>query len=208
MRPDLNLFYAASAQIEEFDKNFKLTEVETKQEKRRIYWKDVIEQEERKLETQTAEQAAERLKLDDKASKPDDHINEIGSINPIADFNKMITDRKEDLVQPAIDQMEKMIKRFIESSMGGDLYDKAIQCLQAMREGCSKEDEAESFNTLAKGLKNKHPDFFTRMQQEKCSLITKHESELSSKVEQTEANEFIESAPKMINGMAKPAQKA
>ena len=62
----------------------------------------------------------------------------------------MITDRKEDLVQPAIEQMEKMIKRFIESSMGGDLFDKALQCLQALREGCAKEDEAESFNTLAK----------------------------------------------------------
>lgn len=81
--------------------------------------------EERKLEAQTAETAAERLKMD-KDSKPDDHIKEIGSVNPIADFNKMITDRKEDLVQPAIDQMEKMIKRLIESSMGGDLFDKAM----------------------------------------------------------------------------------
>jgi hypothetical protein len=41
----------------------------------------------------------------------------------------MITDRKEDLVKPAIEQMDKMIKRLIESSMNGDLYDKALQCL-------------------------------------------------------------------------------
>lgn len=56
--------------------------------------------------------------------------------------------------------MEKMIKRYIESSMSGDLFDKALHCLQALREGCAKEDEAESFNTLAKSLKSKHPDFF------------------------------------------------
>ena len=37
-----------------------------------------------------------------------------------------------------------------------------------------------------------------------CSLITRHESDLSSKVEQKEADEFLASAPKMINGMAKP----
>ena len=78
--------------------------------------------------------------------------------------------------------MEKMIKRFIDSSMNGDLYDKALECLIAMREGCVKEDEAESFNTLAQVLK-RNPDFFVKMQQAKCSLITKIESALSSNVD-------------------------
>ena len=44
--------------LEEFDKNFKLTEVVTQQEKRRVYWKDVIEQEEQKLESRIGEQEA------------------------------------------------------------------------------------------------------------------------------------------------------
>ena len=89
----------------------------------------------------------------DKEGKPDESIKEIGSVNPIADFNRMITDRKEDLVLTALEQMEKMIKRFIDSSMNGDLFDKAIECLKAMREGSIKEDEAETFNNLAKQLK-------------------------------------------------------
>lgn len=72
----------------------------------------------------------------------------------------MITDRKQDLVSTALDQMDKMIRRFIDTSMSGDLFDKAVECMQAMREGCVDEDEAESFNTLAKQLKAKHPDFF------------------------------------------------
>ena len=127
------------------------------------------------------EQAAERLKLD-KEDKADDSVKEIGSVNPIADFNRMMTDRKEDLVKTALEQMEKMIKRFIDSSMNGDLFDKAVECLQAMREGSIKEDEAESFNNLAKQLK-RNPDFFKKMQESKCGLITKHESKLSSHVE-------------------------
>lgn len=149
MRPNIQKFTEATPQIEEFAKQHKLVQVETKQEKRRIYWKDVIEQEEKKLESLTAEQAAERLKMD-KDEKPDANIKEIGSINPIADFKRMITDRKQDLVSTALDQMDKLIRRFIDSSMSGDLFDKAIGCLQAMREGCVNEDEAESFNTLAK----------------------------------------------------------
>ncbi len=74
----------------------------------------------------------------------------------------MITDRKNDLVNTAVDQMGKMIKRFIDSSMNGDLFDKALQCLVAMREGCVKEDVAEDFNILAKALK-RNPDFFKKM---------------------------------------------
>jgi hypothetical protein len=35
-----------------------LTEVVTQQEKRRVYWKDVIEQEEQKLESRIGEQEA------------------------------------------------------------------------------------------------------------------------------------------------------
>ena len=137
------------------------------------------------------------MKLD-KEEKPDGSKKEIGSINPIADFKRMITDRKQDLVGAALDQMEKMIKRLIDSSMNGDLFDKAFDCLKTMREGCVEEDEAESFNTLAKQLKNRYPDFFKKMQQQQCSLITKSESHLSSKLEQSEANDFLTQAPRMI----------
>lgn len=155
-----------------------------KQERKRIYWKDVIEQEEKKLESRNAEQEAERLKLDGKPDKDDENKKEIGSVNPIADFKRMITDRKQDLVAEALDQMQKMIKKLIISSMNEDLFDKAMDCLQAMREGCVDEDEAESFNDMARQLKAKHADFFKRMQQNQIGLISKHESHLSSKVTQ------------------------
>lgn len=125
-------------------------------------------------------------------------IKEISSVNPIADFNRMLSDRKEDLVQSAIEQMEKLIRRLIVTSMNGDLYEKALECLQSMREGCVREDEAESFNQLARQLKKTYISFFHCMQRANCSLITRHESALSSIVEQEEANEFIQTMPKML----------
>ena len=60
---------------------------------------------------------------------------------------------------------------------------------------------------MAKALKNKHPDFFKHMQGAKCSLITKHESHLSSNVDQQAANEFLEKAPVLMNGKPKPVEQ-
>ena len=46
MKPNIEMFQNAANQIEEFNKNFKLIETEAKQERKRVYWKDIIEQEE------------------------------------------------------------------------------------------------------------------------------------------------------------------
>lgn len=84
--------------------------------------------------------------------------------------------------------------------MNGDLFEKALECLKALRKGCIDEDEAESFNNLARSLKRNYVGFFSLMQKANISLITKFESELSSIVTQEEANDFISSLPKMLNG--------
>lgn len=63
----------------------------------------MIEQEEKKLENLNAEAAAERLKNDKDHKAAEQDIKEITSINPIADFTKMMTDRKNDLVNTAVD---------------------------------------------------------------------------------------------------------
>jgi hypothetical protein len=43
------------------------------------------------------------LKIDKDDKPPEADIKEITSINPIADFKKMITDRKNDLVKSALE---------------------------------------------------------------------------------------------------------
>lgn len=63
-------------------------------------------------------------------------MKEISSVHPIEDFKKMVSDRKVDRVGDAIDQMKSMIDRFVNNSLAGDLYQKAIECLIALRESC------------------------------------------------------------------------
>merc|ERR1712060_895870 len=71
-------------------------------------------------------------------------------------------------------------------------------CLKEMREACIAEDEAPSFNRFAYRLRSTYSkgdqqnNFFLRVVAEGITLITKHESKLSSLVEQQEANEFLE----------------
>lgn len=105
VRPDREMFMGARDEIEAFEEQFELQEVDELEgqarEKKRIYWKDLIAREEQKLEKRVEEEQAERLKMgqnddDDKAKK------EIGSVNPIADFKAMISDRKVDRVSDAI----------------------------------------------------------------------------------------------------------
>lgn len=54
----------------------------------------------------------------------------------------MVNDRKHDRVSSAIAQLKVIIDRFIRASLHSDLYDKAFECLEALRAACVKEDEA------------------------------------------------------------------
>ena len=91
-----------------------------------------------------------------------------------------------------------MIERFISTSLKGDLFEKAIECLKELRQACINEDEAPSFNRFAYRIRNlyskgdEQSNFFLRVIKEEITLITKHESKLSSLVEQQEANEYLE----------------
>ena len=193
VKPSEEMFMEAEEEIAAFDEEFELEAIEEiegeTREKRRIYWKDLIAREEQKLEKKVEEEQVERLKMgkgedDDKAKK------EISSVNPVSDFKAMINDRKVDRVSDAISQMQKMIERFINTSLKGDLFGKAIDCLKELRSACIAEDEAPSFNRFSYRIRNNHSkgdelsNFFLKVINEGVTLITKHESKLSSLVEQ------------------------
>jgi ATP-dependent DNA helicase 2 subunit 2 len=102
----------------------------------------------------------------------------------------MINDRKTDRVGDAIQQMQKLIERFVTHSLKGDLFTKALECMRTLRESCVKEDEAPSFNKFAERIKSlalktatDSENFFKLMADAKLTLITKHESAISSVVE-------------------------
>jgi len=58
----------------------------------------------------------------------------------------MVNDRNVDRVGTAIYQMQKLILRYLEMVMNGDLFDKAMECLNSLRLACVREDEGEIFN--------------------------------------------------------------
>lgn len=203
VRPDREMFQEAEEEIAEFESKFDLQKVEEgdgeAKDKKRVYWKDIIAKEEEKVERMAEEAEAERLKFGGGKDDGEGDVKEISSVNPIADFSKMIKDRKVDRVGEAISQMQKMIERFIINSLKGDLFDKGIECIKELRKACVEEDEAPSFNRFAEQIKKKHgkgddatTNFFFRMVKEKITLITKHESKLSSMIGQEEANEFLD----------------
>ena len=76
------------------------------------------------------EEEAARLKGDkDPDDEDPDAVKQIGTVNPIDDFKKMISDRKTDRVSTAIRQMQQVVDRYVRCSLNGDLYQKAFECL-------------------------------------------------------------------------------
>ena len=52
--------------------------------------------------------------------------------------------------------MRNIIERYIKSSIQGDIYEKALDCLKVLREVCVKEDEAAVFNQFLQKVKQNH----------------------------------------------------
>lgn len=73
------------------------------------------------------------------------------------------------------------------------MYDKAFECLKAMRETCVKEDEAVTFNIFLHEFKKEfssgqHQPFFQRLINERISLITVDESFRAGNVSKEDAD--------------------
>lgn len=112
----------------------------------------------------------------------------------------MIKDRKTDRVSDAISQMSKMIERFVNTSLKGDLFDKAIECMKELRAASITEDEAPSFNRFAANIKKLFGNppnnaFFEKVKACGISLITKHET-FSSTLDTIDAQDYLAVAGK------------
>ena len=170
LQQEEEVYANALPEIEEFEEAF---EIEHQQEevdpskKQRITWKQMIEDEENKLKLKMmaekgiqenlpplTEQEAARIKENKNPDDEDpDAVKQVGSINPVDDFKKMISDRKTDRVSTALRQMQQVIERYIRCSLNGDLYEKALECLINLREAAVQEDEAPTFNKFLEKIK-------------------------------------------------------
>mmetsp|Transcript_14544 Transcript_14544/g.12350 ORF Transcript_14544/g.12350 Transcript_14544/m.12350 type:complete len:132 (+) Transcript_14544:1636-2031(+) len=122
----------------------------------------MLAEEAKKLEeAKNAEAESGQIKVEaDKPNKAfdieDDIVRNISQANPIVDFRRMINEKAEDLTNSAIEQMTKLIEKFIEESFQGNLYDKALDCTKELRKGAVQEDEAPAFNDFLHMLKDKY----------------------------------------------------
>ena len=111
----------------------------------------------------------------------------------------MINDRTRDRVSEAITQLQVLIERFVKNSLRGDLYDKAIECMRAMREACVREDEGQRWNEFLRDKVKRvfatgsYKGFYEMVKQahksgQRLTLITHKESQTSSDITEEEAN--------------------
>lgn len=64
-------------------------------------------------------------------------VEEVGSVNPVADFEALLARRDSpEWVGKAIQGMKKMIMDLLDSAYSGNTYEKALACLVALRSGC------------------------------------------------------------------------
>ena len=205
-RPEGENLERAHEQVEDLESAFELEEnkEETRRRQRRLRLRDIVitgdEEEKKEVEVDaSSDQRIPEVSAEEKQRKFDfnkeEKVEKVSSMNPVQDFEKMIKDREEDRVEEALKQMRAIILEFIRHSTQGDMYEKALSCLSAMRRACIENDEADAFNNFLKELKNRfsigiHQSYYETVRRNRIGLITKEES-FKSNVSKEEANEFF-----------------
>ncbi|XP_057980916.1 ATP-dependent DNA helicase 2 subunit KU80 isoform X2 [Malania oleifera] len=123
-------------------------------------------------------------------------VEKIGNSTPVQDFEAMMARRDNpEWVSKAIKDMKNKVFDLVEDSYEGDNYDKALECLVALRKGCILEQEPKLFNDflhhICRFCQEKDLNSFCQLLVSKgIILITKREA-LDSEVTEDEARSFI-----------------
>ncbi|KAH6828996.1 Ku80 family protein [Perilla frutescens var. hirtella] len=158
--PDTELLDQNRAVIEEFRRAFELKEnPKLKKSSRRI------------REKPSGSNEGDGIAGGGQAMDATEHTSEvkvekIGDSNPVQDFEAMISRRDSPhWVSKALQSMKNKIFNLVENSFEGDTYQKAFECLIALRKGCILEQEPKQFNDflyrLNKFCQEKHLGCFS-----------------------------------------------
>ncbi|EFJ38580.1 hypothetical protein SELMODRAFT_74928, partial [Selaginella moellendorffii] len=145
------------------------------------FWKDRIEAAAKDDDAEAkpdVDTSGSGLSFDSFATR---QVEEVGSLNPVQDFQTLLARRDSDeWVGKAIQGMKKIIIDLLDSSYKGNTYDKALTCLAALRSGCVMQEESKEFNDFFRVLADKCQgkrlsDFWDAVIQRKLTLISKGE---------------------------------
>lgn len=109
------------------------------------------------------------------------NVEDIGDLNPVQDFEVMMSRRDDpEWVSKAIQLMKNKVLALVENFGEKDNSQKALECLSALRKGCILEQEPKQFNDFLQHL--------YKLCQEKglksiCESLTTHNVTLISKKE-------------------------
>ncbi|MBA0652599.1 hypothetical protein Goklo_019848 [Gossypium klotzschianum] len=130
-------------------------------------------------------------------NQPPVKIEKIGDLTPVQDFEAMMSQRDNpEWVEKAIKELREKILALLIHSDEGDKYQKAVDCVAALRKGCILEQEPGPYNDLMhhirqyceeKGIKSLPQLLASR----DLTLISKSEAEDSSDVTAEEARSFF-----------------
>ena len=181
VRPDKKMFDKAKLAIENIDKLFTFKENPKKDaSKAKMFWSQMLADAAKKMEESAEVESSVTTEIPNKDKEFDidqDIVKKISQATPVVDFRKMINERSVDLTDSAIEQMTELIEKFIKESFQGNMYEKALDCLQELRKGCIQEDEASSFNDFLHLLKDRysnsnHQKFWQKVQASNFSRLT------------------------------------
>lgn len=173
IHPENKLYKVFHKEINDFKSKFSLKEIEQKKAGgEKVFWRQLIEQQKVKQESaSTIDQSdtrsianldyileEERMVKHKKFNFADDEdriVRNISPMNPLEDFKSMITNKNTDLVDDALKQIKILIMRYVNESLQGSFYKKAIDCLREMRKGCVSEEEVDVFNGFMMEIREK-----------------------------------------------------
>eukprot|EP01137_Pigoraptor_chileana_P000122 Opistho-2@35759 len=144
MEPNARLVDASKAAVERLSTLFPLKKIEKRQEKGAAakVWAST---EAADLAAASDSRPAKRARTDGNADDivpmeilSDGPAVSVGSVQPLDDFRAMLSRRDVDLTTEAVKQMQGRISEFIATSINGDNYPKALECLRALRDACVK----------------------------------------------------------------------
>ncbi|KAA3475356.1 ATP-dependent DNA helicase 2 subunit KU80-like [Gossypium australe] len=135
-------------------------------------------------------------------NQPPVKIEKIGDLTPVRDFEAMMSQRDNpEWVEKAIKELREKILALLIHSDDGDKYQKAMECVAALRKGCIIEQEPGPYNDLMhhirqyceeKGIKSLPQLLASR----DLTLISKSEAEDSDVTAEEARSFFVKKEPK------------
>ncbi|KAL0397780.1 UNVERIFIED_CONTAM: ATP-dependent DNA helicase 2 subunit KU80 [Sesamum calycinum] len=200
--PDAELLYQNRAVIEEFHRLFELKEnAKLKKSSRRVLREKPSGSSEEGEGISAVGQPMDAIEYTSNVK-----VEKIGDSNPVQDFEAMISRRDSpEWITKAIQSMKDKIFDLVENSFEGDTYEKALECLGALRKGCIMEQEPKQFNEFLRHLhkfcQEKNLSSFPEyLMSHKMMLISKNEAPESDIPEHEARLLIVKKEPKAEQG--------